>query len=138
MSTGSLDSSNGLLARDTAWRWASAHDRHLGFNLQQGYFGDQENALWLDGLLHPLGAAQFDFDPAQPLSPWRIHTDDGLLELQFRPEGARQDRRNLGVAASSYIQPVGTFHGWVRTAPDGPVIPIDGLLGVTEDHRSRW
>lgn len=136
--TGSLDSSNGLLARDTAWRWASAHDRHLGFNLQQGYFGDQENALWLDGVLHPLGAAQFDFDPAHPLSPWRIHTDDGLLELQFRPEGARQDRRNLGIAASSYIQPVGTFHGWVRTAPEGPVIPIDGLLGVTEDHRSRW
>ena len=134
----SVDSSNGLLAHDTAWRWASAHDRHLGFNLQQGYFGDQENALWLDGVLHPLGAAQFDFDPAHPLSPWRIHTDDGLLELQFRPEGARQDRRNLGIAASSYIQPVGTFHGWVRTAPEGPVIPIDGLLGVTEDHRSRW
>ena len=135
---GSLDSSNGLLARDTAWRWASAHDRRLGFNLQQGYFGDQENALWLDGALHPLGAAQFDFDPAQPLSPWRIHTDDGRLDLQVRPEGARQDRRNLGIAASSYIQPVGTFHGWVRAVPDGPAIPVDGLLGVTEDHRSRW
>src|SRR5690606_28747478 len=126
--TASVDSSNGLLARDTAWRWASAHNHRLGFNLQQGYFGHQENALWLDGALRPLGAAQFAFDPAQPLHPWRIYTDDGLLDLQFRPEGARQDRRNVGVAASSYIQPVGTFHGWVRVSSAAPAIPVDGLL----------
>lgn len=135
---GSLDSSNGLLARETAWRWASAHDGRLGFNLQQGYFGDQENVLWLDGQLRPLGAATFAFDPEQPLAPWHIHTDDGLLDLQFRPEGARQARRDVGIAASDYIQPVGTFHGVVRASPQGPAIPVEGLLGVTEDHRSRW
>ena len=136
--TGSLDSSNGLLARETAWRWASAHDGRLGFNLQQGYFGDQENVLWLDGALLPLGAATFVFDPARPLAPWHIHTDDGLLDLRFRPEGARQARRDVWIAASDYIQPVGTFHGWVRAAPGGPTLPVEGLLGVTEDHRSRW
>lgn len=136
--TGSLDSSNGLLVRETAWRWASAHDRRLGFNLQQGYFGNQENVLWLDGALLPLGAATFVFDPARPLAPWHIHTDDGLLDLRFRPEGARQARRDVWIAASDYIQPVGTFHGWVRAAPGGPTLPVEGLLGVTEDHRSRW
>ena len=56
---------------------ACAQSPGLGFNLQQGYFGEHENALWLDGRLIPLGAAQFDFDPRQPLAPWRIRTSDG-------------------------------------------------------------
>mgnify|MGYP006205413923 CR=1 FL=1 len=64
--------------------------------------------------------------------------DDGLLDLRFRPEGARQARRDVWIAASDYIQPVGTFHGWVRAVPGGPTLPVEGLLGVTEDHRSRW
>lgn len=135
---GCLDSSNGLLARDTAWRWACAHSRKVGFNLQQGYFGAQENALWLDGDLIPLGAAHFTFDADEPLAPWHIRTDDGLLDLRFQPEGARHDDRELLIAASRYVQPVGTFHGIVRRGPDAAPVHVDGLLGVTEDHRSRW
>lgn len=133
-----LDSSNGLLARDTSWRWACAHSRELGFNLQQGYFGQQENALWLRGELVPLGAAYFEFDAQQPLAPWHIHTDDGLLDMWFRPEGARQDDRDVLIAASHYVQPVGTFHGWVRASRDSDPVRVEDLLGVTEDHRSRW
>ena len=133
-----LDSSNGLLARETGWRWACAHDHHVGFNLQQGYFGGQENALWLDGDLIPLGAAQFEFNDKEPLLPWRVYTDDGLLDLTFAPEGARRDDRDILIAASYYIQPVGTFHGTVRSALDKAPVKVEGLLGVTEDHRSRW
>jgi hypothetical protein len=134
----SFDYSNGLLARDTAWRWASAHSREVGFNLQQGYFGNYENALWLDGALIPLGQARFDFDPRQPLAPWKISTDDGLLDLVFQPEGARQESKNLIVAASYYIQPIGTFSGTIKAAPDAPPRRVEQLVGVTEDHRSRW
>lgn len=134
----SIDYSNGLLARATAWRWASAHSRRLGFNLQQGYFGSQENALWLDGQLIALEAAQFSFDPASPLSPWQVRTADGLLDLQFTPEGMRAQRRNLLLAASRYVQPIGTFGGTVRASLDSPPIPVVKLLGVTEDHFSRW
>jgi hypothetical protein len=127
-----VDASNGLLARDTAWRWASAHRGDVGFNLQQGYFGNQENVLWLDGQPTALGAAHFDFDPAQPLSPWRVRTDDGLLDLVFTPEGARAADKHLGFAASRYIQPVGCFSGTVNGRA------VTDLLGVTEDHRSLW
>lgn len=133
-----VDASNGLLARDTAWCWASAHAPGVGFNLQQGYLGDQENLLWLDGRPIPLGTARFEFDAMQPLQPWRVHTDDGLLDLAFTPEGLRQDSRDLGFAASHYVQPVGTFSGWVRADPAAPRRDVRGLLGVTEDHRSRW
>ncbi|MGQ0710732.1 MAG: DUF2804 domain-containing protein [Rhodoferax sp.] len=134
----SFDYSNGLLARHTAWRWASAHSPAVGFNLQQGYFGGWENTLWLDGQPLPLAAAQFDFDAAQPLQPWRIRTDDGLLDLRFEPEGARQKSQQLLVAASEYIQPVGCFHGTVRAHAGAPPVTVQSLLGVTEDHRSTW
>jgi hypothetical protein len=133
-----VDASNGLLARETAWRWASAHRADVGFNLQQGYFGALENALWLDGELIPLGAARFEFDTARPLDPWRVRTEDGLLDLVFTPEGARAANKDLGFAASRYVQPVGTFAGTVRARRDSPARRIDGLLGVTEDHRSVW
>lgn len=134
----SVDYSNGLLARETAWRWASAHDLRLGFNLQAGYFGAKENALWLDGQPIALGAACFEFDSADPMAPWRIHTDDGLLDLQFRPEGMRRADKNLLLAASRYVQPIGTFSGWVKPCPNGQPVAIKSLVGVTEEHHSRW
>lgn len=134
----SFDYSNGLLARDTQWAWASAHSPSVGFNLQQGYFGNQENVLWLDGVPIALGKAHFAFDPQAPLQPWTIHTDCGLLNVQFQPEGARQQSKNLLVAASYYIQPIGTFSGTVRAAPNAPERAVHALVGVTEDHRSRW
>lgn len=133
-----VDASNGLLARDTAWRWASAHRPDVGFNLQQGYFGNQENVLWLDGQPVPLGGARFEFDAGQPLAPWHVHTDDGLLDLVFTPEGMRAADKDLGLAASHYVQPVGSFAGTVRASGTATPRPITDLLGVTEDHRSRW
>ena len=134
----SFDYSNGLLARETDWRWACAHNLELGFNLQAGYFGANENVLWLDGKIIPLAAARFDFDARDPLAPWHIGTADGLLDLHFTPEGARREDKNLLVAASRYVQPIGTFSGVVRASPGGPPVAIKQLAGVTEDHRSRW
>jgi hypothetical protein len=134
----SYDYSNGLLARDTAWRWASAHERGLGFNLQAGYFGASENALWIDGAIVPLGDARFDFNPADPMAPWHVHTGDGLLDLVFTPEGMRAEDKNVWVAASRYVQPIGTFSGTLRGRRDGPARSVHCLPGVTEDHHSRW
>jgi hypothetical protein len=134
----SYDYSNGLLGRETAWRWASAHREHIGFNLQAGYFGAAENALWIDGAIVPLGAAQFAFDEHDPMRPWQVRTDDGLLDLVFTPEGMRRENRNLLVAASRYVQPIGTFSGTVRAAAGADARTITRLVGVTEDHASRW
>jgi Protein of unknown function (DUF2804) len=134
----SFDYSNGLLARDTAWRWASAHSPDIGFNLQAGYFGAQENALWLDGQLVPLGAAEFEFDPSQPMAPWHLRTDDGLLDLEFQPEGLRREDKKLLVAASRYVQPIGVFSGWVKASTNATARRVQNLVGVTEDHQSRW
>jgi hypothetical protein len=134
----SFDYSNGLLARNTAWRWASAHNLEMGFNLQAGYFGGHENALWLDGAVHALAPAHFIYDSSDALSPWHIFTEDDLLELHFTPEGARRENKKMVVAASRYLQPIGTFSGWVRSAPEQPKRIVTQMMGVTEDHSSRW
>ena len=45
--------------------------------------------------------------------------------------------KNLIVAVSRYVQPIGTFSGVLR--PDGRAeVRVDGLCGVTEDHVARW
>ena len=134
----SVDYSNGLLARRTDWRWACAHSLTLGFNLQAGYFGANENALWLNGNIIPLAAAHFDYDAANPMADWRIHTDDGLLDMQFLPDGLRRADKNLLIAASKYVQPIGTFSGWVKPHKKAAPIAVEGLAGVTEDHQSCW
>lgn len=134
----SYDYSNGLLARETAWRWASAHAPGLGFNLQAGYFGASENALWIDARLWPLGPAIFDYTPGDASAPWHVRTEDGLLDLHFTPEGARSEDKNLVVAASRYVQPIGVFNGWVRAGADAEPVRVVNLAGVTEDHFSRW
>ncbi|QEL56964.1 DUF2804 domain-containing protein [Chromobacterium paludis] len=134
----SLDYSNGLLARETQWRWASAHAMGLGFNLQQGFMGDAENAVWLGGRLWRVGAAAFDYRADDPLAPWRVSTADGLVDLTFTPEGARREDKNLLIAASRYVQPIGRFDGELIDPDSGQRHAVRDLVGVTEDHLSRW
>ena len=134
----SLDYSNGLLARETRWRWASAHSLELGFNLQQGYMADAENAVWLHGRLIRVGPVEFDFDPQQPLQPWHIGDASGQLDLTFTPEGARSENKNLIIAASRYIQPIGRFNGQIIDPANGARHVVQDMTGVTEDHVSRW
>lgn len=134
----SLDYSNGLLARRTDWRWASAHNSALGFNLQQGYMGEAENACWLQGKLYPLSAVEFTFNPQQPLQAWQLRSSDGLLELQFTPEGMRAKNQNLLIASSRYIQAIGRFDGYLTDPLSGTRHVVQALTGVTEDHYARW
>ncbi|WP_229425119.1 DUF2804 family protein [Massilia sp. Se16.2.3] len=133
--TASYDYSNGLLGRQTHWRWISAHGPRLGFNLQTGYFGDAENALWLDGELIPLGAVRIAVEAS---GAWQLDTEDGLLALRFVPEGMRHDDKHLVVASSRLRRGIGRFDGWVRVRADGPRHPVSDLCGLAEDHRAVW
>jgi hypothetical protein len=130
-----IDHTNGLLARDTRWRWASTSGERIGLNLVEGFNGPVENMLWIDGRLHPVGTAEFTFRAEAPLEPWRVRTVDGRVDLTFTPEGARAEDKNLGIAISRYVQPIGIFRGTVRG--DGDPIDVE-LTGVTENHIARW
>ncbi len=130
----------------TFWRWATfagrdATGRLLAINLVHNLIQDDEryneNVLWVDGVLHPLSAARFEFDPRDLARPWRIRTTDGRVDLTFSPVGRREGRINAIAVLSDYKECFGRFDGSVVDA-DGNVIRVEGLHGVAEDHRARF
>jgi hypothetical protein len=129
---GTIDHTSGLLARRTAWRWASACGDGLALNLTEGFTAPAENVVWIGGRVEPVGPVRFAFDPGNPVAPWNITGDRGDVDLEFTPEGRRQENRNLVLAVSRYVQPIGTFRGRIGAAV------VEGLVGVTEDHTARW
>jgi hypothetical protein len=142
---GGLDYTQGYLARHTAWRWAFAAGRledgtPVGLNLVEG-FNDSvgeanENALWVGGRLYPLARAQFRYRKDDLLEPWTLSTEDGAVELRFRPLFVHREERNLRVMVSHFAQPLGTFEGTLKVG--GRVHPVRDLPGVTEEQDMRW
>jgi hypothetical protein len=144
--TGGLDGTHGLLARETAWRWAFGTGRLPGgapvaFNLAEGFAGVPEgdageNALLLASGTTRLPPVAFAFDRAAPLSAWRVASADGALDLAFVPEAAHREDRDLVLLKTRFVQVAGTFAGRLPS-PGGPV-EVAGLAGVVEDHWALW
>ncbi len=139
---GGLDFSFGWVARRTAWRWAFALGRtrageRVALNLVQGFVGAAECALWVEGELLPLSEGVIDFEEDRPLSAWRVRTADGEVDLRFAPGAMHEEKRNLILVASSFIQPAGSFSGTIRVPGRAP-LELSGVLGVVEDQRVTW
>jgi len=132
-----LDYTHGLLARETAWRWAFATgrcgSRPVAFNFSEGFLqGEGENAVWIDGEPQAAGPVSFAFQPEAPMGTWRLRSTDGEVDLSFQPEGYRAQDVDLKLIRSRYLQPFGTFSGRLHG------VAVEGLAGVTEDHAARW
>lgn len=134
--TAAMDHTDGLLARDTTWRWVSAARNDLALNFVQGFNGPIENVVWHGDQIYPIGAVTIDYDPVSTLNPWRIRSQNGAIDLTFQPEGERRQDKNLVVAVSRYVQPFGVFSGTVRLGTTE--VPVANLVGVAEDHAARW
>lgn len=139
---GGYDFTSGLLARHTAWRWAFALGRGPGaervaLNLVQGFVGEPECAVWIDGELYPLSEGRIDYDPAAPLSPWRVTTAGGEVDLRFDPGAVHAEAHDYGLVRSKFIQPAGSYTGTIRVPGRDPVI-LDRVLGVVEDQDVLW
>lgn len=140
----SVDWSAGYMRRETFWLWSSLSCRlengqTLGFNLAAGVNETSftENALWLDGKKINLERAEFIFDRTDRQKPWTIRSSDGVLTLQFIPEGKRCEKVNAGLLASNFTQLFGKYYGEVRLS-DGQILTIDGQYGFAEDHYAKW
>ncbi len=141
-----LDSTHGFLARHTSWRWAMACGRledgtPLGFNLVAGFNAVAEgsageNVLFLGDQLEPVGPATFRFNSADPLDLWQLSTEDGAVQVTFRPLHAHRDVRDLLVLRSRFVQPLGFFGGTLRFR--GRELVLSELPGVTEDQDMLW
>ncbi|WP_375768363.1 DUF2804 domain-containing protein [Archangium gephyra] len=141
---GGTDYTQGYLARHTAWRWAFLAGRladgtPVGINLVEGFnesTGINENALWLGQRLYPLGRARFEYDRRELMSPWRIRTDDGAVDLRFQPLYVHREDHDFKVVVSHFAQPLGLFEGTVRVG--GQTHRLSGVPGVTEDQDMLW
>ena len=95
-----------------------------------------ENALIVDGRLHHYdGELSFDYDLADPQSPW--HVRGPWIDAVLTPFHRRVAATNALVVSARTWQAFGTWSGTART-PDGTGYRLDGLGGWIEEARNRW
>jgi hypothetical protein len=143
---GGVDHTAGLLARETAWRWAFALGRAGGaaaaFNLCEGFPGIPpydagENAAFAGRAPTRLPPVSFAFDRERPLAPWRVTSADRSVALDFLPLAVDRENRDLGIVRTRFAQVAGEFVGRIPAAGGGSV-EIAGWPGVVEDHWALW
>ncbi|WLQ14834.1 DUF2804 domain-containing protein [Hahella aquimaris] len=141
---GSSDWSCGFMRRETVWKWAcvsgvDSTGRRLGLNLANGVneTGMTENAMWLNGMMHPLEPVRFRFNRREPFQPWRVYSESKKIDLTFTPRGCRRDKINLWLLASNFRQMFGSYNGRIVTA-QGEAIDIIDQPGFAEDHYAKW
>ena len=140
---GHHDYSCGHMRRETYWNWAcfsgrSPEGRRLGLNLSCGVNETSftENCLWVDGRLIKVNLARFEFDQRNLMSPWRVSSDDGSVDLCFTPTGMHRETLDIKLMASNFKQLFGRFDG--RLHVDGADIQVKGLAGFVEDQYVKW
>lgn len=118
---------------------SDAKRRRIGFNLTDNQVKDQakynENCLWINNRIYSLPPVRMT-RPGGPMGEWIIQDTEGLVDLVFIPEVANDIRINLGVLASDYHGPFGSFRGMIRNG-SGEKIEADRLFGLGEDKTLR-
>ena len=104
-------------------------------------FAATENALIFSGKIHKLSHVKFHI-PGKPgrekyLKPWKITSDDGRLELDFRPILDWAACTDLKVLKSDQHQIFGYFSG-SAVLDDGTRLEIRELLGFAEKVVNKW
>jgi hypothetical protein len=95
-----------------------------------------ENCYWVDGKIYLTGAARFGYSEADILGPWFINTTDGLVDVDFRPQGERAERIHVGPILSDFHQPFGLFRG--RLGSGDSATQVEDLFGLCEQHITRY
>jgi hypothetical protein len=136
-----LDHTSGFLARHTAWRWAFGAGRaesgeRVAFNLVEGFVGEPECGLWIDGALFPCEEGSFTYRVDAPLEPWRVRSRCGSVDVAFTPAAVHAEHKDLVLVRSRFVQPAGAFSGTVRA--NGRAFAIRDLAGVTEHQDVVW
>lgn len=142
---GNLDWGRGVWEYKGFWVWASASaylpdGRTLGLNMGYG-FGDTsaatENAFVLNGRIHKLEQITFAYDPKDFMQPWKMHSPDGRLDLEFVPFKERVARSDLLLLYSEVHQMFGRYKGTLRS-DNGEELRIQDVIGWAEEHHAKW
>jgi hypothetical protein len=139
------DWSGGFFNRNTNWLWAalagtSAEGLRVGANFaalaNESFY--PENAFWIGGSRTRVPRVVFEYDPADPgREDWRVHTEDGRVDLRFRALGERGERSRLPFVKVNFRQFAGEYTGWIRDG-EGRSARVERVPGVAEVHKSVW
>lgn len=144
--TCALDEHKAFYPRHTYWKWATfgiiGHDgKILGAQLTDNLIKDQEawneNAIWSSGNISLLGPVDFTFNLKKYMEDWRIKDRAGRIDLTFKPIGAKVDYTNALIIQMRYLQPFGTFSGFMID-DKGVKHDISNAFGITEFHDAHY
>jgi len=137
-----LDEHRSFLPYQTRWLWGTfAHiglDGPVGANFisRAGTAADpEESCIWTRHAAEPLDDVSFAPQSAGPLSPWRMWSADGRLDVVFEPDGRKDVRHQLLLAAIDYFQLFGRYTGTLRSAERTHT--LRGVHGVCECMLAR-
>lgn len=140
-----LDEQKAFYPYRSFWRWLcfggfTPEGTLMAANLCHNIIADDEvfseNCYWVGGKIHLTGAARFAYSEADILGPWFIKTTDGLVDVDFRPQGERAERIRVGPILSDFHQPFGLFRGRLGGGEDA--VEVRDLFGLCEQHITRY
>ncbi len=142
-SFGGLDWGRGNWTYKNRWFWGSASGlldgESFGWNIGYG-FSDRtpasENMIFYKGIAHKLDQVTFHYDKNNYLKPWKITSNDGRFEMDFKPILDRYGKFDLLFLKSVQHQVFGYFTGKV-VLDDGAVLDVERFLGFAEDVYNR-
>ena len=127
---GFLDFGRGMWPSEKAWNWGAAARDGVAMNLGArwtDHTGATENALWLDGRLHPI--------PLQcALRARRAH---GVRGTRHRSRGPTLHERLLKIPLGSLDWSAGVWDGRI-SADDGASAELAGAIGFAEAFDARF
>jgi hypothetical protein len=128
-----LDEHKSFLPYRTRWLWGTfariAAEGPVGANfVSRPELPGQprESCVWTPGTVEPLDELSFAPESTDPLSPWHIWSSDGLLDVRFEPDGRKQVKHQLLLAAIDYFQLFGRY--------TGTIIGTDRTYSVRDVH----
>lgn len=135
------DVTEGLLGRTTRWKWAFAQGRTVegtpfALNLVEGFVGEPECTLWIDGRVVPVGEGRFVHDESDPLRPWQGTSTDSAIDFHVTPTAMHSDRQDLKLIKSRFVQALGLGSGVVRA--EGKEHRFEGVPIIVEDQDMLW
>ncbi len=143
--TALYDWSCGYFNRHTNWLWAALSGvlpdgTPVGANfaalVNESYY--PENAFWIGPERTRIHCVIFQYDPENPYAEdWRIFTEDGRVDLRFKPLGERAEKTHLPFLRVNFRQFFGEYSGSL-TGEDGRSIHLDRMKGLSEIHLSVW
>lgn len=142
-----LDWGRGVWTYKNTWYWSSVSTLlegvKIGFNLGYGFGANNkasENMLYYDGVAYKIEEVTFHIPKKDGkddfMSPWKITSSDGSVDLDFVPILNRKDHTNALIIESKQNQVFGQFSGYLRFGER--LMKVDDLIGFAEKVTNRW